>query len=65
MLVVKDAAVILILVEALGLKSVLHSRGLSTAVGDEGGFAPRLNSAEDALDKDAGSLSDMFGIRMD
>ena len=32
------------------LKSVLHSRGLSTAVGDEGGFAPRLNSAEDALD---------------
>ena len=32
------------------LKSVLHDRGLSTAVGDEGGFAPRLNSAEDALD---------------
>ena len=32
------------------LKSVLHSRGLSTAVGDEGGFAPKLNSAEDALD---------------
>ena len=31
------------------LKSVLHSRGLSTAVGDEGGFAPKLESAEDAL----------------
>ena len=32
------------------LKSVLDDRGLSSAVGDEGGFAPRLNSAEDALD---------------
>ena len=32
------------------LKSVLHGRGLSTAVGDEGGFAPNLDSAEDALD---------------
>jgi enolase len=32
------------------LKSVLHDRGLSTAVGDEGGFAPKLNSTEDALD---------------
>ncbi|MFL6591042.1 MAG: phosphopyruvate hydratase [Chthoniobacterales bacterium] len=32
------------------LKGVLHERGLSTAVGDEGGFAPRLKSAEDALD---------------
>lgn len=31
------------------LKKVLHGRGLSTAVGDEGGFAPRLDSAEDAL----------------
>ena len=31
------------------LKSVLHDRGLSTAVGDEGGFAPKLDSAEDAL----------------
>src|SRR3954447_14729797 len=29
------------------LKGVLHDRGLSTAVGDEGGFAPRLKSAED------------------
>ena len=32
------------------LKSVLKSRGLSTAVGDEGGFAPKLGSAEDALE---------------
>ncbi|MDA2945464.1 MAG: phosphopyruvate hydratase [Actinomycetota bacterium] len=31
------------------LKSVLHDRGLSTAVGDEGGFAPNLNSNEDAI----------------
>jgi enolase len=32
------------------LKSVLKDRGLSTAVGDEGGFAPQLRSAEDALE---------------
>jgi len=32
------------------LKSVLKARGLSTAVGDEGGFAPALASNEDALD---------------
>ena len=32
------------------LKSVLHDRGLSTAVGDEGGFAPTLDSARDALE---------------
>ena len=31
------------------LKKVLHDRGLSTAVGDEGGFAPKLDGAEDAL----------------
>ncbi len=42
------------------LKSVLKKKGLSTAVGDEGGFAPKLESAEAALDviaqatKDAG-----------
>ena len=42
------------------LKAVLKKKGLSTAVGDEGGFAPNLNSAEDALEailkatKDAG-----------
>ena len=32
------------------LKKVLHGRGLSTAVGDEGGFAPALAGTEDALD---------------
>ena len=32
------------------LKKVLHVRGLSTAVGDEGGFAPTLDGTEDALD---------------
>ncbi|MFA6568292.1 MAG: phosphopyruvate hydratase [Victivallales bacterium] len=32
------------------LKSVLKKRGLSTAVGDEGGFAPNLKGIEDALD---------------
>ena len=31
------------------LKKVLHDRGLSTAVGDEGGFAPSLDGTEDAL----------------
>src|SRR5436309_6561588 len=42
------------------LKAVLKKRGLSTAVGDEGGFAPKLSGVEDALDsilqatKDAG-----------
>ncbi len=32
------------------LKKVLKERGLSTAVGDEGGFAPALNGTEDALE---------------
>ena len=32
------------------LNKVLHDRGLSTAVGDEGGFAPALAGTEDALD---------------
>ena len=32
------------------LKGVLKQKGLSTAVGDEGGFAPKLDSAEAALD---------------
>lgn len=32
------------------LKKVLHDRGLSTAVGDEGGFAPAFEGTEDALD---------------
>ena len=32
------------------LKKVLYDRGLSTAVGDEGGFAPKFDGTEDALD---------------
>ena len=32
------------------LKKVLHKKGLSTAVGDEGGFAPNFKDIEDALD---------------
>jgi enolase len=32
------------------LKSALHARGLSTSVGDEGGFAPKIDSAREALD---------------
>ena len=32
------------------LKSALHQAGLSTAVGDEGGFAPKVDSARDGLD---------------
>lgn len=32
------------------LKKVLHDKGLSTAVGDEGGFAPNLSSTEEALE---------------
>jgi enolase 1/2/3 len=31
------------------LKNVLHERGLSTGVGDEGGFAPELDSTDDAI----------------
>lgn len=34
----------------LNLKSLLNDKSLSTAVGDEGGFAPRLNSNKEALD---------------
>lgn len=54
------------------LKKVLHDRGLSTAVGDEGGFAPTLDGTEDALDtialavKKAGySLGDDVMIALD
>lgn len=32
------------------LKSILHDRGLSTAVGDEGGFAPTFEGTEDAVE---------------
>ena len=54
------------------LKSVLKDRDLSTAIGDEGGFAPKLKSAEDALDsialavKKAGyKLGDQVAIALD
>lgn len=39
------------------LKKVLHDRGLSTAVGDEGGFAPTLDGTEDALDTIGNAVS--------
>jgi enolase len=32
------------------LKKILHERGLSTAVGDEGGFAPKFDSTEDGVE---------------
>ena len=38
------------------LKSVLKGRGLSTAVGDEGGFAPNFESADDALETIAAAV---------
>jgi enolase len=54
------------------LKKVLHDRNLSTAVGDEGGFAPTLEGTEDALDtialavKNAGyKLGDDIMIALD
>ncbi|MBA71989.1 MAG: phosphopyruvate hydratase [Verrucomicrobiales bacterium] len=54
------------------LAGVLHGRGLSTAVGDEGGFAPNLESADDALaviaeavDKAGYSLGDQIAIALD
>ena len=40
------------------LKAVLKKKGLSTAVGDEGGFAPKLDSAEAALDAIASAVKD-------
>ena len=38
------------------LKEVLKARGLSTAIGDEGGFAPNLRSVEDALESIASAV---------
>jgi enolase len=38
------------------LKNVLKDRHLSTAIGDEGGFAPNLKSAEDALETIAAAV---------
>ena len=54
------------------LKGVLKKRGLSTAIGDEGGFAPNLKSVEDALgaiaeavDKAGYSLGEQIFIALD
>ncbi|NVJ89156.1 MAG: phosphopyruvate hydratase [Flavobacteriaceae bacterium] len=54
------------------LKKVLHDRNLSTAVGDEGGFAPTLEGTEDAIEtiglavKNAGySFGDEIKIALD
>lgn len=53
------------------LKKVLHKRGLSTAVGDEGGFAPALKGTEDALEsiieaiKAAGYTTEQIHIGLD
>ncbi len=41
-----------------GLKSALSKKGQNTAVGDEGGFAPNLASAEEALDFIMGAMAD-------
>ena len=40
------------------LKKVLKGRGLSTAVGDEGGFAPTLGGTEDALETILKAIND-------
>ncbi len=40
------------------LAKLLKSRGLSTAVGDEGGFAPALDGIEDALDSICQAIKD-------
>jgi len=53
------------------LKKVLHSKGLATSVGDEGGFAPNLSSNTEALDviltaiSDAGYNTDQIKICLD
>jgi enolase len=39
------------------LKKLLHDRGLNTAVGDEGGFAPTFDGTEDALDTIISAIS--------
>ncbi len=54
------------------LKSLLHDKGLTTAVGDEGGFAPKLASNEEALalictavEKAGYKLGDQIGLALD
>ena len=46
------------------LKKVLKERGLSTAVGDEGGFAPKLNGTEDALEQ-LSKLLQLLAIKLE
>jgi enolase len=54
------------------LKKVLHQKGLNTAVGDEGGFAPNLKSVDEALEvlatataKAGYKLGDQVGFALD
>ena len=52
------------------LRAVLHERGLATAVGDEGGFAPDLPSSEAAIEAileaaDRAGLRDRVAIALD
>ena len=52
------------------LKELLHERGLATAVGDEGGFAPDLGSSEEAIAvvleaADRAGHADRVGIALD
>ena len=52
------------------LKALLHRRGLSTAVGDEGGFAPDLASSEEAIEAileaaEAAGHRDLIAIALD
>jgi enolase len=52
------------------LKALLHERGLATAVGDEGGFAPDLGATEDAIDAileaaDRAGHSDRIAVALD
>jgi enolase len=54
------------------LKKVLHDKGMNTAVGDEGGFAPNMPSADDALatisiaiEKAGYKLGDQIGFALD
>jgi enolase len=54
------------------LKKVLHDKGLNTAVGDEGGFAPNIPSADDALatlslavEKAGYKVGDQVGFALD
>lgn len=56
----------------LTLKDILQAKGFSTAVGDEGGFAPNINSTEQALDflnlaieKSGYSLGKNFSLALD